>query len=93
MLGATNVGSAGATGSALPGQRGATLAVHSTLGYAGGFMGPLVLGAILDLAGGESVLGWGLGFAHVAVVLLVGPLALAVLKPASLAGDAGRGKA
>ena len=81
---------AGATGSALPGQRGATLAVHSTLGYAGGFMGPLVLGAILDLAGGESVLGWGLGFAHLAVVLLVGPLALAVLKPASLAGDAAR---
>jgi MFS family permease len=80
---------AGASGTALPGQRGATLAVHSTLGYAGGFLGPLVLGIMLDLAGGESVLGWGLAFGHVAVVLMLGPLALAVLKPAGLAGDAG----
>jgi hypothetical protein len=42
-------------GSAEPGQRGATLAVHSTLGYAGGFLGPLALGAVLDLLGGASV--------------------------------------
>lgn len=79
---------AGASGTALPGQRGATLAVHSTLGYAGGFLGPLVLGVILDLAGGESVLGWGLAFGHVAVALLLGPVALKLLKPAGLAGDA-----
>src|SRR5437667_126563 len=35
---------AGSAGSAEPGRRGATLAVHSTLGYAGGFLGPLALG-------------------------------------------------
>src|SRR5689334_3700556 len=35
---------AGSAGSAEAGRRGATLAVHSTLGYAGGFLGPLVLG-------------------------------------------------
>jgi MFS family permease len=81
---------AGASGTARPGQRGATLAVHSTLGYAGGFLGPLVFGVILDLAGGESVLGWGLAFGHVAIALVVGPMALALLKPAGLAGDAGR---
>lgn len=81
---------AGASGTALPGQRGATLAVHSTLGYAGGFLGPLVLGIILDLAGGESVLGWGLAFGHVALALMLGPLALALFKPTGLAGDAGR---
>src|SRR5206468_2847460 len=42
---------AGSAGSAEPGRRGATLAVHSTLGYAGGFLGPLALGAMLDLFG------------------------------------------
>ena len=79
---------AGASGSALPGQRGATLAVHSMLGYAGGFLGPLVLGVVLDWAGGESVFGWGLAFGHLALVLAIGPLALTLLKPAGLAGDA-----
>lgn len=78
---------AGSLGSALPGQRGATMAVHSSLGYAGGFLGPLGVGAVLDLAGGPSPLGWGLAFGHVAVVLLAGPLALAVLKPKDLEGD------
>ena len=48
---------AGSAGSAEPGRRGATLAVHSTLGYAGGFLGPLALGATLDLAGGASAMG------------------------------------
>jgi MFS family permease len=78
---------AGTVGSARPGQRGATMAVHSALGYGGGFMGPLVIGLILDLAGGESVLGWGIAFAHVAVVMLFGVLALKFLRPAGLAGD------
>lgn len=78
---------AGAAGSARPGQRGATLAVHSTLGYFGGFLGPLLFGAVLDLAGAKTVLGWGLAFAHVGLALAIGPLALLVLKPARLAGD------
>jgi MFS family permease len=78
---------AGAVGSALPGQRGATLAVHSTLGYAGGFVGPLVAGMILDGAGGIGVMAWGLAFASVAVVLIVGPLALLILRPRDLPGD------
>ena len=42
---------AGAAGTAEPSRRGATLAVHSTLGYAGGFVGPLMIGYTLDLAG------------------------------------------
>jgi MFS family permease len=78
---------AGSAGSAEPGQRGATLAVHSTLGYAGGFLGPLVLGVTLDLCGGASVLGWGVAFGHVTVALLLGALAFAWLRPADLAGD------
>jgi MFS family permease len=78
---------AGSAGSAEPGRRGATLAVHSTLGYAGGFFGPLILGATLDLVGGASVLGWGVAFGHVTVTLLVGALAFVWLRPADLAGD------
>ncbi len=78
---------AGSAGSAAPGQRGATLAVHSTLGYAGGFLGPLALGATLDLLGGASVLGWGVAFGHVTVALLLGALAFVWLRPADLAGD------
>ena len=78
---------AGSAGSAEPGQRGATLAVHSTLGYAGGFLGPLALGAVLDVFGGASVLGWGIAFGHVTVALILGGLAFAWLGPADLAGD------
>ncbi|MEQ8398417.1 MFS transporter [Thalassobaculum sp.] len=78
---------AGAAGSADPGRRGATLAVHSMLGYAGGFVGPLAMGVILDLAGGMSTAGWGLGFLHVAAAMLLGRVAFAVLRPKTLAGD------
>jgi MFS family permease len=78
---------AGSAGSAEPGRRGATLAVHSTLGYAGGFIGPLALGATLDLLGGPSVLGWGVAFGHVTVALLLGAMAFVWLRPTDLAGD------
>ena len=78
---------AGASGSALPGQRGATLAVHSTLGYAGGFAGPLVVGFVLDISGGASPFGWGMAFLAVAAITGIGPLAMLILKPAGLEGD------
>ena len=78
---------AGSAGSAEPGRRGATLAVHSTLGYAGGFLGPLVLGVTLDALGGVSVVGWGLAFGHVSVALLLGAMVFVWLRPADLAGD------
>jgi MFS family permease len=78
---------AGSAGSAEPGRRGATLAVHSTLGYAGGFLGPLALGAALDLFGARSVLGWGIAFGHVTVALLLGALVFVWLRPADLPGD------
>ena len=57
------------------------------LGYAGGFVGPLAMGVILDLAGGMSTAGWGLGFLHVAAAMLLGRVAFAVLRPKTLAGD------
>src|SRR5204862_8288982 len=51
---------AGAAGAADPARRGATLAVHSMLGYGGGFIGPLAIGWTLDAAGGMSQVAWGL---------------------------------
>src|SRR3546814_11733123 len=58
---------AGTVGSALPGQRGATMAVHTTLGDLGGFFGPHVFGLTLALSGGHSVRGLGLASRHGAV--------------------------
>jgi predicted MFS family arabinose efflux permease len=81
---------AGAAGSADPGRRGATLAVHSMAGYAGGFVGPIVIGWILDLSGGMSVRGWGLAFMHVALITLIGQVAFRVLAPRDLVGDRNR---
>ena len=57
------------------------------LGYGGGFIGPLVLGVLLDALGGETVRNWALAFGHVAIVMLIGPLALRILKPKELPGD------
>jgi len=52
----------GAVVSAMPGQRGTTLAVHSVLGFSGAVVGPLAVGLVLDLAGGDNYLAWGLAF-------------------------------
>ena len=80
---------AGAAGTAEPSRRGATLAVHSSLGYAGGFVGPLLVGWMLDLAGGMSSMSWGLSFASVSLLML-GALVLFVwINPKELVGDRG----
>jgi len=78
---------AGAAGSADPARRGATLALHSMAGYAGGFVGPIVIGWILDRAGGMSPVAWGLAFLHIAVIGLLGRFAFVALAPRDLAGD------
>jgi MFS family permease len=80
---------AGAAGNAEPARRGATLAVHSTLGYAGGFVGPLVVGWTLDLAGGMSPMAWGLAFLVIGLLMLVALAAFLIMKPANLAADRG----
>ena len=74
---------AGAAGAADPARRGATLAVHSMLGYAGGFVGPLAIGWTLDLSGGMSPLGWGLAFGSVAFAMALAMVVFTVLRPAS----------
>jgi len=78
---------AGAAGAADPARRGATLAVHSMLGYAGGFVGPLAVGWTLDLSGGMSSLGWGLGFLVIAVLMAMALAAFLIIRPRDLEGD------
>jgi MFS family permease len=68
---------AGAVAAAAPGRQGATMAVHSLIGFGAGFVGPLVLGWTLDMTGGAmSTVSWGFAFATVAAVGIFGPLAL-----------------
>jgi MFS family permease len=63
---------AGTVQAADPALRGATMGLHSMAGYAGGFVGPLLCGVVLDLAGGDGALAWGLAFGHVALIVLAG---------------------
>ena len=78
---------AGAAGTADPQRRGATLAVHSTLGYAGGFVGPLIIGWTLDLSGGKSPTSWGLSFLLIAICSLVAMVIFLAMRPRELAGE------
>jgi MFS family permease len=78
---------AGTAGSAEPERRGATLAVHSMLGYAGGFVGPLIVGIVLDAAGGHSSFSWGMSFATVAALMVVALVVFVAINPRELAGD------
>ena len=69
----------GALLAADPDRRGATLSVHSVLGFSAGFVGPLAFGIVLDAAGGANTgLAWGLAFASLGVAAALGPLALRI---------------
>jgi predicted MFS family arabinose efflux permease len=63
---------AGTVQAADPALRGATMGLHSMCGYAGAFLGPLGVGYVLDLAGTNLVLGWGVGFGQLALISIVG---------------------
>jgi MFS family permease len=78
---------AGTAGTAEPSRRGATLAVHSMLGYAGGFVGPLLIGWTLDLSGGMSRVGWGVSFLLVAVLMALALAAFWLIRPREIEGD------
>ena len=76
------------------GQRGATLALHSLIGFGGAAMGPLVFGVALDASGGaEKVSSWGLAFGSVGLIALVGPAVLLRLTRDSAAVGLDRGAA
>jgi MFS family permease len=67
---------AGAVAAAAPGHRGATMAVHTLLGFAAATVGPLAFGIALDLIGGERWLAWAVGFALLGAGPALGPLLL-----------------
>jgi predicted MFS family arabinose efflux permease len=83
---------AGTAGTAEPSRRGATLAVHSMLGYAGGFVGPLLVGWVLDLSGGMSRAAWGIAFLSVATLMMVALATFWLIRPRELEGDRGKGR-
>jgi MFS family permease len=81
---------AGTVAAAKPDQRGATLGVHSMLGFTAGLVAPTMFGVILDLAGGaQSGRAWTASFIVLAVPNLI---AIAVLRrlsaPAQAPSDA-----
>jgi MFS family permease len=63
----------GTVAAALPEQRGATLAVHSTVGFSAGLVAPVAFGLVLDFAGGAgSGWAWAAAFAMLGAPGLVG---------------------
>ncbi len=73
---------AGAVSVAEEGRRGTTLGLHALIGFAGAAIGPLVVGMLLDLGGGrEDIFAWGIGFASMGFVALLGPVAMWFLRP------------
>jgi predicted MFS family arabinose efflux permease len=67
----------GMTMAADPENRGATMAIHSTVGFSLSALGAWALGVALDAAGGPaSASAWTAAFAVLAFGILLGPLAL-----------------
>lgn len=73
----TGAVSAGTVATADPALRGATMAVHATIGFIGATLGPAVAGVALDLAGGrEAPVAWSAALAVGVAGGLIGPAAL-----------------
>ncbi len=68
---------AGVVQAAQPMYMGATMAVHSVIGFIGGFLGPVIFGVMLEFSGGsESHHAWGIAFTTISLLLLLGPVAV-----------------
>lgn len=68
---------AGMTSAANPNNRGATMALHSTIGFGLSGLGSWGVGVALDMAGGpQQASAWLAAFSVLAAGILVGPLAL-----------------
>ena len=79
---------AGALSNAAPGLRGATMALHSTLGFAGGAVGPFVVGVVLDQFGGAmSAMAWTIALGQMALVGVFCPLLIKIMRPQGAVGD------
>lgn len=76
----------GMTMAADPANRGATMALHSTVGFSLSAFGAWAVGVALDAAGGpSSASAWTAAFAVLALGILLGPLALHWSRTASAA--------
>ena len=74
----------GAVAASREGERGATLAVHTILGFIGGAVGPLAVGFALDRTGGITNAGaWTWAFVAMAVGSLMAALASLLVAPRS----------
>lgn len=74
---------AGTVRAATPSLRGATMGLHSMCGYAGGFLGPIGIGLVLDHAGSAGSLGWPLAFGLLSAGTLAGLWILRHLAPSN----------
>ena len=80
---------AGAVASSPVGHRGATLAVHSTMGFGGSLFAPALVGVVLDLAaplGGQTA--WGFGFLAMGSMALLSYVGFFMLQRRGLSGGA-----
>lgn len=79
---------AGALSNSAPGLRGATMALHSTLGFAGGAVGPFIVGVMLDQFGGVmSAMAWTVALGQMALIGMVCPILIRVMRPQGAVGD------
>lgn len=75
---------AGAVAAARPGEQGATLAVYSLVGFAGGAIGPLVAGFALDFGGGlRAMSAWYLAFGAIAAGSALAAIAISLVAPSA----------
>ena len=55
--------------------RGVTMAVYSSIGFIGSFLGPIDFGIVLDSFGGHNVTkAWFWAFSSTGIILILGPL-------------------
>jgi len=58
-----------------PAEKGRSMSLYSLVGFSGAFVGPVIFGVVLDLAGGEHDIGaWIAAFATIAFLVLIGPI-------------------
>lgn len=80
VLADSGVLNGGALNAAAPGQEGNTVAAFGAAAAAGGLVGPVLFGAILDLTGaGQSAASWGWAFAALGLIVFAGAMAVRVL--------------
>ena len=76
-MGDSSALTAGMVANSDPRLRGASMALHSMLGFGAGFVSPLAFGAVLDATGGNtSATAWMLAYASLGVLGIVAPFFL-----------------